>query len=181
MTDKQKHLEFVQSIISRMAGNLFFLKGWTVTLMAGLFALATKDSDSRFVFIAYLPVFVFWFLDGFFLSQERLFRNLYKDVTKLKDKDIDFSMDTSKYKVYFKNTWIASTFSRTLILFYLSLLLAMTVIIFLINGNQVNSYHRDCYHGRRVEKNHNLLHDRVEQKLKEDDEKGTIKLPNNWR
>ncbi len=37
MENKRKHLEFIQAIISRMAGNLFFLRGWTITLIAAFF------------------------------------------------------------------------------------------------------------------------------------------------
>ncbi len=181
MTDKQKHLEFIQSVISRMAGNLFFLKGWTVTLMVALFALAAKDSDPKFALIAYIPIFIFWFLDGFFLSQERLFRDLYKDVSKLKDKDINFSMDTSKYKVYFKNTWIGATFSRTLILFYLSLILTMTIVVFWTNNKHIKNDLQGSSFERSIEQNCNSLQEYRSQKLKENHKKGTIQLPKNWR
>lgn len=44
MENKQKHLEFIQMAINRMASNLFLLKGWTVALIAALFALAAKDT-----------------------------------------------------------------------------------------------------------------------------------------
>ena len=40
MENKIKHLEIIQGIINRMAGNSFALKGWAVTLIAGIFALA---------------------------------------------------------------------------------------------------------------------------------------------
>ncbi|WP_373482985.1 hypothetical protein [Acetobacterium sp.] len=40
MENKTKHLEMIQSVISRMAGNSFTLKGWAVTLIAGIFALS---------------------------------------------------------------------------------------------------------------------------------------------
>lgn len=132
MSNKTKHLEFIQNAINRMAGNLFFLKGWAVTLIAGLFALSAKDSNTNYVLVAYFPVIIFWLLDGYFLSQERKFRNLYSDVAKLNEKDIDFSMDTDKYKVYLKNSWISSIFSPTIFLFYLSLILAMTFIKYYI-------------------------------------------------
>jgi hypothetical protein len=36
---KEKHLELIQAVISRMAGNSFLLKGWSVTLAAALLAL----------------------------------------------------------------------------------------------------------------------------------------------
>jgi hypothetical protein len=45
MEAKLKHLEFVQVAVSRMAGNSFLLRGWSVTLAAGLFALAAKDTS----------------------------------------------------------------------------------------------------------------------------------------
>ncbi len=31
-----KHLEFVQAVINRLAGNSFLLKGWSITLVSGL-------------------------------------------------------------------------------------------------------------------------------------------------
>ncbi len=118
-----------------MAGNLFFLKGWAITLVAGLFALTAKDSNPKYALVAFFPVIVFWILDGYFLSQERLFRALYNDVIKLKEKDIDFSMNTKKYKKFSKNTWISSIFSPTLLLFYLSLILSMAIIRYLVIGD----------------------------------------------
>jgi len=36
MKNKRKHLELIQGIINRMASNLFFLRGWTITLIATL-------------------------------------------------------------------------------------------------------------------------------------------------
>ena len=38
MDKKLKHLEMVQGVINRMASNSFMLKGWAVTLVAGIFA-----------------------------------------------------------------------------------------------------------------------------------------------
>jgi hypothetical protein len=45
MESKLKHLELVQGVINRMAGNSFILKGWSVTLTSALFALAAKDAN----------------------------------------------------------------------------------------------------------------------------------------
>src|SRR5690242_13198261 len=83
---KLKHLEFIQSIVNRMASNSFLLKGWSVTLVAALFALAAKDSDKKYIVVAYFPVLVFWILDAYFLSQERQFRKLY-DAVRIKKED----------------------------------------------------------------------------------------------
>lgn len=117
MENKLKHLEIIQSVISRMANNSFLLKGWAVTLVSALIALGAKDTDNRFILVAYLPVIMFWILDGYFLQQERLFRNLYEKVRKIDETSIDFSMNTAPF---LKETspWLEVMFSQTLLLYY---------------------------------------------------------------
>lgn len=131
MENKRKHLEFIQNIITRMAGNLFFLRGWTITLIGALLALFSKNSSPYYVFYFLIViVFIFWILDGYFLSQERSYRDLYNHVRKLKEEEIDFSMDISEYQKYKKNTLIYSMFSSTLLIFYLPLVGAAVYILF---------------------------------------------------
>jgi hypothetical protein len=89
------HLGFIQGIITRMGSNSFFLKGWSVTLVAALFALAAKDTDKGFMLISYFPVFVFWMLDGYFLHQQKLFRMLYEEVASGNINSDEFTLDTS--------------------------------------------------------------------------------------
>lgn len=132
ISNKHKHLEFIQASISRMSGNLFLLKGWSVTLIAALFALAAKDTNKAYIVVAYFPLFIFWFLDGYFLAMERRFRSLYEHVRQLKEEDIDFSMNTDLYKVDQKNQWIWALFSRTLFPYYVTLALLMILLSFFI-------------------------------------------------
>ena len=132
MENKRHHLEMIQGIINRMAGNLFFLKGWAITLIAALFALSAKDSEPNFFIIAYFPVIIFWIMDGYFLSQERLFRDLYNHVRKIPENDIDFSMDTTKFRQNPRNGWMRSMGSRTILIFYLPLVSLMLLITYLI-------------------------------------------------
>jgi len=129
MENKRKHLEFIQAAISRMASNLFYLKGWTITLVSALLAISARDTRPEYLYIAYLTAFIFWILDGYFLSRERLFRDLYNDVRKLDEKEIDFSMNTSKYEIYKKNGWINSMGSVTLLWFYPPLIIGMLIIM----------------------------------------------------
>ena len=133
MENKRKHLEFIQGVITRMAGNLFFLRGWTITLIVALFALFVKGAKADYIFIIYFPVIIFWILDGYFLSQERLFRALYNHVRKLDEKEIDFSMNTSEYNEDKRNGWLRSMFSSTLLFFYLPLVGVMLLVTYLIN------------------------------------------------
>lgn len=131
-SNKHKHLEFIQASISRMSGNLFLLKGWSITLIAALFALAAKDTNKAYIIVAYFPLLIFWLLDGYFLSMERRFRSLYEHVRKLKEEDIDFSMNTAPYKDAPNNAWIDAVLSRTLLTYYCGLALVMIVLSFWI-------------------------------------------------
>jgi len=51
MDSKTVHLQMVQAVITRMAGNSFLIKGWSVTLIAALFALAAADSNELFTYL----------------------------------------------------------------------------------------------------------------------------------
>jgi hypothetical protein len=117
MEKKIKHLELTQGVINRMANNSFLLKGWSVTLSSALFALAAKDSNPFFVYIAYFPCLTFWSLDGYFLRQERLFRKQYQAIAIKEDSAIDFSMNTNSYMADV-NSWFSTCFSETLRIFH---------------------------------------------------------------
>lgn len=99
MKNKYKHMDYVQSAISRMASNSFYLKGWNITIIAAIVALSFKESDWRIYACALVLNSVFWFLDAFYLRQEKLFRELYNTVSKITDDDlVDFSMNTSQFR-----------------------------------------------------------------------------------
>jgi hypothetical protein len=100
---KGQHLELIQAIVGRMAGNSFMLKGWSVTLAAGLFALAARDSDWRVAAIALLPTLAFWCLDAYYLHQERLFRSLYEAVRRGQAEA--FTLDTSLVRARVPSWW----------------------------------------------------------------------------
>lgn len=127
MENKLKHLEFIQQAITRMATNSFLLKGWTVTLIVGIFAFAnTKEMDSKFLWVAIIPAVFFWLLDGFFLHQERLFRKHYDDVRVKEENNIDFSMNTAAYRSS-TPSWINVCFSTTLMVFYIPIIVVIVL------------------------------------------------------
>lgn len=111
----EKHLALVQGVINRLAGNSFSLKGWSVTLVSALLALAAKDADTWLVAIALLPTLTFWGLDGYFLAQERLFRGLYARLIDPNEQTPAFSMVPEPFTAA---KWARSTFSRTLLAFH---------------------------------------------------------------
>ena len=76
--NKIAHLGFIQGVINRMGNNSFLVKGWTVALIAGVFALSSQDNGNHvfFVFFAFVLTVLFWLLDAYFLYQENRFREL---------------------------------------------------------------------------------------------------------
>ena len=131
MEKKIAHLGFIQAIISRMAGNSFFLKGWSVTLVAAIFTLATKDSDKRFLLIAYFPIVMFWCLDTYYFYQENLFREIYQDIADDILSSENFSLDTRSVRNKIKPPY-RYFFCHTIFPFHAALALLVILAIFFV-------------------------------------------------
>ena len=114
-------------MINRLANNSFRMKGWAVVLVSALLVLLAREDKLQSACIAFIPVVVFWGLDGYFLWQERLFRDLYNRVRTVDEDLIDFSMDTGASR----QTLTGAVFSCTLIPFYVALasLIAASMLI----------------------------------------------------
>lgn len=127
---RQSHLVMIQAVINRLSNNSFLLKGWSVVLVSGLFALGGKEGKPLFVYIAYFPCIVFWGLDGYFLWQERLFRGLYDEVRAKGSGEVTFSMDTSGVrKAGSAGSWSDAVLSRTLLAFHGVVLVTIIVVM----------------------------------------------------
>jgi hypothetical protein len=129
MESKLKHLEMIQGVINRLANCSFLLKGWSVLLVSGLFALAAKEANTLFVYLAYLPSIAFWILDGYYLYQERLYRKLYGVVSSKQNNEIDFGMNASVFNGVGKATWTQSIISKTMLMFHGILILTILVVM----------------------------------------------------
>ncbi len=130
MEQKIKHLEFIQNVITRMNSNSFFIKGWTVTLVSALFAFSAKDANLNYALISYIVIPVFWLLDGFYLLQERQYRDLYREIANKDNNDIDFNMNASHYSNE-DNSWLSAILSKTLIPFYGVSIIVTLLVMFL--------------------------------------------------
>lgn len=132
--NKLKHLELIQGVITRMAGNLFYLRGWVITLVAGVLALLSQISGDVLPFLLVILVMIIsWIYDGYFLSLERTYRDLYNKVRKLNAKEVDFSMDITEFKKYKKNTVFFCMLSSTLLFFYVPLIACAIYLVFNAN------------------------------------------------
>ena len=130
---KIKHLEMIQGVITRMASNSFMLKGWAVTLVAAVFALAAKDSKSLFFLIAYIPIIFFWGLDSYYFKLERQYRNLFDDVRGKSESTVDFAMKILPKHKNEETSFISSVLSPTEIWFYFPCAIIVAVVLLLIH------------------------------------------------
>lgn len=113
-----KHLEFIQAVITRQASNSFLLKGWTVTVAGALYAFNSTHLNWRLAMLGLLVVAAFWWLDAYFLRQERLFRCLYDEVRSASSEIESFTMSTAGFRDRKKNSYSSCIFSMTLGVFY---------------------------------------------------------------
>ncbi len=126
-----KHIDLIQTTVTRMAANSFLLKGWAVTLVSAIFALAAKDANRRYIMVAYFPVIMFWLLDGYYLSQERLYRALFDEVRTTITSDSNLSMDTTRFAGG-RSGWFKCAISATLLLFYGAIFGTILIVMFLL-------------------------------------------------
>ena len=126
-----KHLEIIQSVISRLAKNAFMFNGWSMTLVVATIVLMVKSDlkNPLIILTVLVPIFGFWFLGGYFVRQERLFRRLYEETSSLSE--TNFSMDTGRFRQESYCRRRSAIVSTPLMVFY-SIEVAFVVLVFLI-------------------------------------------------
>lgn len=134
--EKIQHLEFIQNIINRMNTNSFQIKEWMITIVSALLALYASSDNVTYIFVAIVPTLLFWYLDAYYLQQERKFRELYDDVLP-DDSNISlFSMPIHNYTDCKCSLW-STFFSKTIGWLY------GTIVILLIIGGLILKS-KDC-------------------------------------
>lgn len=76
-TGVQTYLNMMQNVITRMAMNSSNMKTWSVALVSAILVYVLDKQCSCVASIALLPVLIFMFLDAFYLSLERSYRDKY--------------------------------------------------------------------------------------------------------
>lgn len=111
-----------------MNRNSFQIKGWMITITAALLAIFASTKNAYFILTAIFPVAVFWFLDAYYLSQERKYRALYNDVAGVskEPKQVQlFDLDASSYE---KWKYGCVFFSKTIGTLYLIVIIALAAL-----------------------------------------------------
>ncbi len=135
--DKLKHLEFILTVITRMNTNSFQIKGWAITIVSATLALYASTKNECFILVGVFPSIIFWFLDAYYLTQERKFRGLYNDVAGVSEKPFDlkpFAMRPDLYvggKYGYWNVFRSTTIWRL----YLPVIIMLTGIFIYLKVN----------------------------------------------
>lgn len=127
-----KEVGTVQDITGRMANNSFLVKGWAVTLIVA--SLIIKGAMYHH-YVSFLPWFVFWCLDAYFLRMERLYRKLYDWLIINRQKSEEFLLDMNKASLEKRfgeevSSLLQVMFSKTLVTFYGALLVIIIVSVY---------------------------------------------------
>lgn len=95
-----KEIDLIQACITRMANNSFLLKGWAISIIAVVLALAGKAANPALLStILLIPLISFWYLDAFFLRTEKMYRKMYVWVLeKRKTDDLSFLYDLNPHR-----------------------------------------------------------------------------------
>jgi len=140
VSDESYHqeLEQIQNIIDRQASNSFKIKGWTVTLVVVALLFRTNNFQ---LFAAFIPLIGFWYLDAYYLKQERKFRALYNWVRKNRPENEEhlFDMNPSRFDDEVSNTH-KLMLTNSVVWFYGTvggLLILYSAILILINGGSI--------------------------------------------
>ena len=89
----QTHINILQNVINRMAGNSANSKTWAITIISAIIVLLIDKSKTDVFYIAYIPLIRFFFLDCFCLGLERHFKTLYdRFITNMESENFDFKI-----------------------------------------------------------------------------------------
>lgn len=125
---KIAHLGFIQNIINRMAGNSFLIKGFAITFVTTLYSYLL---DKHCVQIIFIPIFLFWYLDSYFLYQEKLYRKLYEKVAKNEILSNEFSLNVSICAGKVESFWKVLLWNKTILPFYFIIAVLFSISEFL--------------------------------------------------
>ncbi len=125
----QTHLGIIQGVIYRMAANSTQCKAWCITIVSAILVIIADKGNPDFAWIALLPTTLFMFLDTYYLTLEKGFRESYNSFVKslhagdLSAEDL-YSVEPSGNT--HKNRW-ASLLSFSIWGFYLGLIVLIVI------------------------------------------------------
>lgn len=136
-----KEIDLIQGCINRMAQNSFMLKGWALTIFAGVTAFTKGENFSdpiTLVCSTIIPFVCFWILDTFFLRTEKKYRKMYEDMLtkrKVNNTEGQYELNPKTIKV---DSFLKVMFSITMVIFYgIPLLSSIVLLVISVRNNSV--------------------------------------------
>ena len=78
----QNYIKILQTIINRMASNSTSCKTWCITLVSAMLVIIIDKGKIEFISLAYIPLFLFLFLDAYYLGLENSFCDFFDNFVK---------------------------------------------------------------------------------------------------
>lgn len=95
----EKEIDLIQACISRMGQNSFMVEGWLITLITVILALLPERFNIRMLCVTGVLISLcFWYIDGFFLKMEKLYRWKYEWVISERGKNNLHLYDLNPYE-----------------------------------------------------------------------------------
>jgi hypothetical protein len=77
------HINQIQAIIARLAGNSLQCKTWCLAIVGALLGLAGASKNPTVALIAIIPVVILSLIDATYLGREKAFRDLHAEMAGL--------------------------------------------------------------------------------------------------
>ncbi len=136
-----KEIDLIQGVISNMATNSFEVKKWLIGILTALVVFKNDEllgGQSHLIWLLLVPITCFWYLDAFFLSTEKRYREIYHWVITHRSKTDKYLYDLKTIEREFPEGTITNldkkenriwpvAFSKTIWPFYV-LLIAFILI-----------------------------------------------------
>jgi len=128
--ERIQYLQMLQEPIGRMSTSSAIFKGFAATIVAGIATLSYSETNQLILALSFVPVFLFMFLDIYYLRLEKGYRYLYEEVRSGR-RSVDFSMLLPKdAKVAKARVWDCLK-SPSIWLFYPAMILILVAVLWL--------------------------------------------------
>lgn len=131
-----KEIDLIQDCIKRMSQNSFAVKGWFIGLyVVALGLLPQKINIMLLCTILSISTVLFWYLDAYFLRQEKRYRNIYKWVLEKRSREdrlLQYHLEPKEFEnqsgIEKASCTVRCMFSRTIFPFYLIPLILVIIV-----------------------------------------------------
>jgi len=127
-----EEIKIIQDIIKRMADNSFKIKAWAITLVVATLLIKSNVNNS---FIAFIPLITFWFLDAYYLQQEKIFRKVYDDKVENKTTNDStmFIINPNSFKKDVSSIFFIMFWNKSITPLYVTILTLLVLLSVKIN------------------------------------------------